>query len=486
MKHLLRGLEQTKSYSYNGLTHNSLCSFSLYGYEDNLLKIFNNAFNAYAQQEPANYWYYIQDYKKSDYETILFLILKSMYFLPLEYSDKVIDYIINTPHLYYVGYNSDSSYLTTVLLNKFTQKCSEDLLKKLIKQILNYKDNYEYEYFKRLKINKSLEYSPIDHTQAKFLDSLNKERLFKYPEAISKLLELQRKFRNTVFFKKPKGIQGGLVVSPIPKENAKKMTLPQWKNAIYRHIQPDSIGISPCSGGAFQLSQVMEEIIKQEPLKFKNFIYELDVQRTSPFYINAILKGLASLDGYYETKENLIKYCLKINDKEFNHSIVELLSSLIDITGVHLSEYCIDLITQYIINPKYNDEWDNDDIDFVAINCTNGKASRLLQKIFSKDINFKDRFNIVFDKIDSLSLATKVAFIIPLYALYNADRDFALSVLERFIISDKKMLESKYVREFIGQNAFLENFEFYFDLLQKVDCDVPDVKKIYCGDVYSL
>lgn len=157
LKHLLRGFEQTKSYSYNGLTHNSLCSFSLYGYEDNLLKIFNNAFYAYAQQEPANYWYYIQDYKNSDYETILFLILKSMYFLPLEYSDKVIDYIINTPHLYYVGYNSDSSYLTTVLLNKFTQKCSEDLLKKLIKQILNYKDNHEYEYFKRLKINKSLE-----------------------------------------------------------------------------------------------------------------------------------------------------------------------------------------------------------------------------------------------------------------------------------------------------------------------------------------
>lgn len=271
------------------------------------------------------------------------------------------------------------------------------------------------------------------------------------------------------------------MVSPIPKENAKKMTLSQWKNAIYRYIHPDSSGISPCSGGAFQLSQVMEEIIKQEPLKFKNFIYELDIQRTSPFYINAILKGLASLDGYYETKENLIKYCLKINDKEFNHSIVELLSSLIDITGVHLSEYCIDLITQYIINPKYNDEWDNDDIDFVAINCTNGKASRLLQKIFSKDINFKDRFNIVFDKIDSLSLATKVAFIIPLYALYNADRDFALSVLERFIISDKKMLESKYVREFIGQNAFLENFEFYFDLLQKVDCDVPDVKKYIAG-----
>ena len=213
----------------------------------------------------------------------------------------------------------------------------------------------------------NLNYSPIHHVQAKLLDSLDKERLLKYPKAKLKLLELQRKFKANTFLKEPKEIEGGLVVSPISKENALKMTLDQWKKAIYKYIHPDSSGISACSGGAYQLSQVLEDIISKEPLKFLNLIYELDISKTSPYYINAILTGLSNLVGYYEEKETLIKYCLKISDKDFNHSIIKLLNSFIDNNVVHLSDYCINLIIQFIINPQYNDEWDNNDIDMVSI-----------------------------------------------------------------------------------------------------------------------
>ena len=207
----------------------------------------------------------------------------------------------------------------------------------------------------------------------------------------------------------------------------------------------------------------------------------MDINKTSPYYINAILRGLSNLVGYYEEKETLIKYCLKISDKEFNHSIIKLLTSFINNTGVHLSDYCIDLIIQFIINPQYNDEWDNNDIDMVSINCTNGQALWLLQKILSKNINLKDKFNSIFDNIHTLSLATKVAFINPLKEIYNDDRSYALSLLQKLIISDRTLIQSGYVQEFISQTSFIDNFEFYFELLKNIESNTPSVKKLISG-----
>ena len=480
-KYLLYGIEHSVTYIDNGLKYDSLCSNNIYAYEDYLFKTFSIAFNSYAKQNPNAYWEYIENYKYSEYRSVLFLILKSLYFLPLDYSDQIVEYIINNPHIYNVGYCSNHNYLIMLLLNKFTQNCNENLFEKLIKTILNYRNNDEYEYFKDLKKQKHFGYSPIDHVQAKLLDSLDKKRLLKYQAAILKLLELQRKFKTTIFLKEPPGIEGGLVVSPIPKEKALKMTIKQWENAIYKYIHPDSSGHSPCLGGAYQLSQVLEDIVSQNPLKFLNFIYELDINKTSLYYINAILRGLSNLAGYYEEKDDLIKYCLKISDKDFNHSIIKLLNSFIDNNDVYLSDYCINLIIQFIINPQYNDEWDNNDIDMVSINCTNGQALWLLQKILSKNINLKDKFNSIFDSIHTLSLATKVAFINPLREIYNNDRSYALLLLQKLIISDRTFIQSRYVREFISQTSFIDNFEFYFELLKNIESNIPTVKKLISG-----
>lgn len=480
-KYLLNGIKNSQTYTHNDLIYDKLLYHRIYGYEDNICKVFSIALNALAKQEPTSYWNFIEKYKYSEYETILFLILKSLYYLPLDYSDQIVEYIINNPHIYNVGYSSNHNYLIMHLLNKFTQNCNENLFEKLIKTILNYRNKDEYEYFKNLKKQKHFEYSPIDHVQAKLLDSLDKKRLLKYPAAILKLLELQRKFKTTTFLKEPPGIEGGLVVSPIPKEKALKMTIKQWENAIYKYIHPDSSGHSPCLGGAYQLSQVLEDIVSQNPLKFLNFIYELDINKTSLYYINAILRGLSNLAGYYEEKDDLIKYCLKISDKDFNHSIIKLLNSFIDNNDVYLSDYCINLIIQFIINPQYNDEWDNNDIDMVSINCTNGQALWLLQKILSKNINLKDKFNSIFDSIHTLSLATKVAFINPLREIYNNDRSYALLLLQKLIISDRTFIQSRYVREFISQTSFIDNFEFYFELLKNIESNIPTVKKLISG-----
>ena len=101
-KYLLYGIEHSVTYIDNGLKYDSLCSNNIYAYEDYLFKTFSIAFNSYAKQNPNAYWEYIENYKYSEYRSVLFLILKSLYFLPLDYSDQIVEYIINNPHIYNV------------------------------------------------------------------------------------------------------------------------------------------------------------------------------------------------------------------------------------------------------------------------------------------------------------------------------------------------------------------------------------------------
>ena len=117
----------------------------------------------------------------------------------------------------------------------------------------------------------------------------------------------------------------------------------------------------------------------------------------------------------------------------------------------------------------------------VSINCTNGQALWLLQKILSKNINLKDKFNSIFNSIHTLSLATKVAFINPLREIYNNDPSCALSLLQNLIISDRTLIQSGYVRGFICQTSCINNFEFYFELLKNIESNTPTEKKLIAG-----
>ena len=245
--------------------------------------------------------------------------------------------------------------------------------------------------------------------------------------------KFKRKFKKYNLIEEPYGIKGGFVTSPISKDIGMKMTLLQWENAIYKYNSPN--GKDVCIGGAIELSRVLEDVVKQKPLEFLNFIFNLKIEKVFPYYIKSILSGLAALDGHYEEKENLIKYCFACDDKTYSRSIITLLGSFIDDTGVHLSQYDIDLIFNYITNPKYNDEWDNsDDIDMVSLNCNNGSALWLLHKILCKDISYKKTFSTLFDNIDNYSMATRVACMIPLYPLYNDSKEYALGLLQKIIV----------------------------------------------------
>ena len=481
-KHLVNGMLKSGTYEYQNLIFDHLCSFRTYGYEDNYIQIFRLAFRTLAEESPDKYINFINEYLTTRQESILYFILDSFNYLPSDYADFVISFIINNFDIYKFGYSSDLMYLTQLLINKFTKFCNLENLNNLISIILNYKSDDEIKRFIELKkeYKDKLTGGPIFYTQAHLLGAIDDERLYLYPNANQKLCEFKRKFKKDNFIEEPFGIKGGLVMSPISKDIGMKMTLSQWERAIYKYNSPNPKDV--CIGGAIELSRVLEEVVKQRPLEFINFIFDIKIEKVFPYYIKSILSGLASLEGHYEEKENLIKYCFALDDKEFTGSIITLLGSYIDDTGVHLSQYDIDLITKYIINPEYNNEWDNsDDIDMISINCNNGSALWLLHKILCKDISYKKTFSTIIDNIDDYSMATRVACIIPLYPLYNDSKEYALSILQKIIVKDPFILKSNYVREFIIDTARSENFNFYNNLLNNIQLDENYYKRLVSG-----
>ena len=167
---------------------------------------------------------------------------------------------------------------------------------------------------------------------------------------------------------------------------------------------------------------------------------------------------------------------MSIDKKEFNLSIIDLLHSFISDNQVYLSKYCTDLIIKYVLNPEYNDEWEHKNIDLVYINCTNGQALLFLSEILKIDVSIKNKFNIIWDKVEKLTLASKIALINVLSTLYNSNKDFSLSLLKRIVFSDKKIVNSENFVNFIFSTAFLDNFNFYSDLLKKLDSNEKSVK----------
>ena len=65
--------------------------------------------------------------------------------------------------------------------------------------------------------------------------------------------------------------------------------------------------------------------------------------------------------------------------------------------------------------------------------------------------------------------------------MYNYDKTYALSILQKLILSDNKFIQSGFVIEFIGKTSSIDNFEFYFKLLQNIENKTPAVKKLISG-----
>ena len=101
--------------------------------------------------------------------------------------------------------------------------------------------------------------------------------------AQARYAELERKFGEVVFA--PRGIQGGVVGSPIEETAAEKMTDEQWLKAIKKYnSEREPFGEDFLKGGALELARVLQNRVQEETERYAHLSLKFSAGYKSSLY----------------------------------------------------------------------------------------------------------------------------------------------------------------------------------------------------------
>ena len=143
------------------------------------------------------------------------------------------------------------------------------------------------------------------------------------PEANKRLEELRRKF-GQIQPEAPKPMKMEPVPPPIPEHAAEKMSDKQWLSAICQY-DDDWHGLEQddhFTGGAVQLSRILESEVKQDPRRFAELVSEFP-NDANPSYFEAVLRGISDANLDLETIVRVCERCHRIEGRPLGRVICE-------------------------------------------------------------------------------------------------------------------------------------------------------------------
>ncbi|MGH3564888.1 MAG: hypothetical protein ACRDRH_02405 [Pseudonocardia sp.] len=102
----------------------------------------------------------------------------------------------------------------------------------------------------------------------------------------------------------PQGVTGGSIGPPIPPASAQLMSDQNWLEAIQKHAA-DRSNWDTFKGGARELSHLLRERTKEEPLRFASLCLNFDAT-TNPAYGDAVLMGIGDAEAQ-EDKDAILR-----------------------------------------------------------------------------------------------------------------------------------------------------------------------------------
>lgn len=276
----------------------------------------------------------------------------------------------------------------------------------------------------------------------RILSTIGEYNLSRYPEAISKLNVLTRKFgifRN-VLDTEPKG---GVVGPPLESRAYQNMTTKQWLrsmklfNSDYDH---HSSKRGFLKGGLIEHSRVFEAAVRENPDKFYNTV--MIVSQTPAIDRQYLAAGIGGLVDNYKDIQQL-KQLLFVSYKTDHfwcvHQIIKLAQSLLK--QEHSTEV-------YRVIVFYVDQYCDQEIDSwekgyygnspltAAINSTIGTAIWALLDCADYPEFVDDVFEVLERNVSKFSIASRVCLLHNMYGLIRSDKTRSYE-LTKLTIADK-------------------------------------------------
>lgn len=251
--------------------------------DDALLKASVRCLEALAKTDPESIRSLLEELATDPYDGSQFLLYRALTAGGHHFADWTARLLLEGGRRLDCGYISDTGWVARELVRAIAPHISDDVHQQLEDLFRDLRNEYEWRQSR-------------GRSAFTFLSALDEPRLTS--EGRRRLGEYRRKFEEEAPAK-PRGITGGFIGSPIASHAAQKMTDNQWLGAMAKH-DSDKTDWNSFTGGARELSHVLEEQVAADPARFARLSLRLTTE-FNPAYTDALLMGFGDAEVREDT-----------------------------------------------------------------------------------------------------------------------------------------------------------------------------------------
>lgn len=364
-----------------------------------------------------------------------------------QFADQALSVLEDETWRFRCGHSDSSYWIARCLVGAIATHLSDCRMRDLENLVLGYRSTWEQTERGRKAFGDAV------HTLA---GAIPKNLLSESGQ--KKIAELERKFGSRD--RAPRGMKGGVVVSPISSEAEEKMTDDQWRSAIkkYSSRDRDRFGEDFLKGGAYELAHSMGGLIKKEPERFGELALSLP-EDTNAAYIESFLRSLAGTECPVDLKLRVARRAFEEHKIACGRCIADLLGSI----EVRLDDEFVNIVHWLAIehpNPD-REKWQPTDedptiyyggkISDCGLNSDRGRAVLTIANLIRKDEEYIQRFEPTFALLsEERTLSVKSCVLRVSYEIFRYDEDRALALFLGITQLDPRLLAIHYSDNFLA------------------------------------
>lgn len=379
-----------------------------------------------------------------EFETIHFLLMGAYSANGDGSVQDAVNYISKFPICFEAGYYEDNYRAAKELLESITPYCSAEQISQLVIGILKYFPDQRNGH----------------HRIAQFalLDSINP--ISRSESVIRYINKFEYEF-GRLPQEPPRSFMYGGVKSPIPEEEAQKMSDDDWLRAISLYDSDDrpfSTEGDTFVGGASHLSYVLEKQVKNYPKRFTSIIQKFP-EDANIHYFNAVLRGIKDSNLDMNSKLEVCKRCHNLKNRPCGTEICDTISKIAD---NNLPNEALDIVAWYAtrdpdpekeiwrISSANGTPYYGGDMLNAGLNSVRGRAAEALASlVFYK----KDRILYLKSVIETMVrdplIEVRSWVALTLISVLRHDRDLAVMLFQQLCDTEDLLLSTYHVECFL-------------------------------------
>ena len=414
-------------------------SKDFYDIDDALVSALDSAMSLLAEKDPDAFSEHAVQLRPLNYPVVQCLLTKGYAANGDRFADEAVDYLLEDTERLAVGSGNQKYWIARHTIESASGHCSDQNFQRLERAVLEFYPDYELE-------AENSEYK--GSAQGILLGGMDSQRLS--PDGLDRLHELQDKF-GVLISQQQGGIEGGFVGSPISEEDARKMTDEEWLNAIATYSS-DSPSRNPeefLKGGARQLAGVLENLVKEDPLRFSSLAHRIP-DNAKLAYFEAILRGITDVDLDKNVVVEVCMRCHRIPGQPLGRWITRPLRRL---SAYSLPNEALEMVAWYATedpDPHSTQPATSRQLDHIGLNSVRGAAALSVAKLISKNPEHFPFFAPYLEKMVNDSSDAVRGFVAKaLISVLDQNSDLAIELFIKLCDTDDRLLATRYVKRFL-------------------------------------